>query len=79
MLSHEIHNRRFVTRGNPHGRSGADTVFEYVVADPDVITGTYRGGEIRAGQIVGKVTGPETIELRFQCITTAGELLSGLS
>lgn len=79
MLSREIHNRRFVTRGNPHGRSGADTVFEYAVAEPDVITGTYGGGEIRAGQIVGKITGPDAIELRFQCITAAGELLSGLS
>lgn len=78
-LSREIHDCRFVTRGNPHGRSGADTVFEYFVAEPDVITGTYRGGEIRAGQLVGRITGPDAIELRFQCITTAGELLSGLS
>ncbi|WP_434984730.1 hypothetical protein [Vreelandella zhaodongensis] len=79
MLSREIHNSRFITRGNPHGRSGADTVFEYAVAEADLITGTYSGGDIRSGQIVGKITGADAIELRFQCITTTGELLSGLS
>ncbi len=29
LLRRHLHDRRFVTRGNPHGVSGADTVFHY--------------------------------------------------
>jgi hypothetical protein len=79
MLAREIHGKRFRTRENAHGRSGAETVFEYFVAEGDIIHGAYAGGEIRTGQLVGRVTGEDRIEMRFQCVTTSGDLLSGRS
>ena len=74
----QIHNRRVVTRGNPNERAGQRTVFGYAGSEAGVNTGSY-GGEIPAGQVVGKINGSDAIERRFQCITVASELLLGLS
>lgn len=49
------------------------------LVEGDAISGTYQGGRIRLGTQVGRVTGPDTIELLFQCLTLEGELLSGWS
>ena len=73
-----LHDRRFVTTGNPHGVSGADTVFHYWMDGP-TISGTYQGGRIRDGHLIGRATGAETIELLYHCVTTDGELLAGWS
>ncbi len=78
MLEIDINSKRFVTTGNEHGVSGAGTVFEYHVHGQR-ITGTYRGGRIVEGQMVGRVTGARTIELLFQCLTDDGDLLAGQS
>ncbi|WP_338647418.1 hypothetical protein [Pseudomonas sp. ML2-2023-3] len=78
QISERLHNRRFCVAGNTHGLSGAGTVFHYLV-DEHGISGTYQGGRIRTGNQVGRVTGPDSIELLFQCLTTEGELLSGWS
>ncbi|PRA26993.1 hypothetical protein [Pseudomonas poae] len=78
QISERLHNRRFAVANNTQGLSGAGTVFHYQV-DGDAISGTYQGGRIRSGQQVGRVTGPETIELLYQCLTTDGELLAGWS
>jgi hypothetical protein len=77
-LHARLHDRRFVTTGNPHGVSGADTVFHYRM-DGRTISGTYRGGRIRDGHLIGRATGAETIELLYHCVTTEGELLAGWS
>ena len=73
-----LQNRRFQVAGNAQGLSGAGTVFEYQV-DGSAITSTYKGGKIRTGHQVGHVTGPNTFELLFHCITIDGEILSGRS
>ncbi len=73
-----LHDRRFVTAGNPHGVSGADTVFHYLVDGPQ-IRGTYQGGRVREGQLVGRVTGPDAVELLYHCVTSDGTLLAGWS
>jgi hypothetical protein len=78
LLRERLHDRRFVVADNPHGVSGADTVFHYRV-DGAAITGSYQGGRIRVGHLVGRVTGAETIEMLYQCVTTDGELLAGWS
>ena len=78
MLRARLHDRRFAAVDNEHGVSGADTVFHYRV-DGAVITGTYRGGRVRAGHLVGRATGPDTLELLYHCVTTGGELLAGES
>lgn len=71
-----LHNRRFTVANNAQGLSG--TVFHYLV-EGDVISGTYQGGRIRLGTQVGRVTGSDTIELLYQCLTLDGQLLSGWS
>ena len=77
-VSERLHNRRFIVAGNTHGLSGTGTLFHYLVEE-NVIWGTYQGGRILTGNQVGRVTGADTIELLFQCLTTDGELLSGWS
>ena len=78
QLGERLHNRRFAVTNNTHGLSGAGTVFHYLV-EGDAISGTYQGGRIRMGQQTGRVTGPNTIELLYQCLNTDGELLAGWS
>lgn len=77
-ISERLDNRRFVVASNAQGLSDARTVFHYHV-DGDAIWSTYQGGHICRGNQVGRVTGANTIELLFQCLTTEGELLSGWS
>lgn len=73
-----LHDRRFAVGNNARGLSGTGTVFHYQIED-GVISSTYQGGRIRVGTQVGRVTGAETIELLFQCVTLEGELLAGWS
>ena len=73
-----LNNRRFTVANNTHGLSGAGTVFYYFV-EGDAISSTYQGGRIRLGTQVGRVTGVDTIELLYQCLTLEGELLAGWS
>lgn len=77
-ISERLHNRRFAVANNTQGLSGTGTVFHYQV-EGDAISSTYQGGRILNGQQVGRVTGADTIELLFQCLTTEGELLAGWS
>ncbi|MCP1505907.1 hypothetical protein J2Y83_001880 [Pseudomonas marginalis] len=78
QISDRLNNHRFTVADNAHGLSGAGTVFHYHVEE-NAISGTYQGGRIRMGNQVGRATGPDTIELLFQCLTTDGEILAGWS
>ena len=73
-----LHDRQFVTVDNPHGVSGADTIFHYRVEGP-LISAVYHGGRVRAGHVIARATGPDTIETLYHSLTTDGELLSGWS
>jgi len=77
-LVSRLNGRTFVTTGNDHGLSTAETSFRYFV-EGMIITGEYQGGEIVVGKIVGKATGPATIELLFQCVSADGKLICGQS
>lgn len=78
QISERLNNRRFAVANNAQGLSGAGTVFHYRVEE-GAISSTYQGGRIRIGNQVGRVTGPDTIELLYQCLTTDGEILAGWS
>lgn len=78
QLRDRLHNRRFAVAANASGLSGSGTVFHYRV-EGDGISSTYQGGRIRIGNQVGRVTGPNSIELLFHCLTTEGEMLAGWS
>lgn len=75
LIRERLNNRRFAVANNTQGLSGSGTVFHYRV-EGDAISGTYQGGRIRTGQQVGRVTGADTLELLFQCLTQEGELLA---
>lgn len=77
-MKYNLNNKQFITVGNEHGLSSAETVFRYFQSD-GVITGEYQGGEIIEGHFVGKFTSSERIELLFHCVTKTSELLSGKS
>jgi hypothetical protein len=78
QVSERLHDRRFAVEDNTQGLSGSGTVFHYCIEGTG-ISSTYHGGRIRMGHQVGRVTGPDTIELLFHCLTTEGEILSGWS
>jgi hypothetical protein len=77
-LRARLHDRRFVPRANPHGVSGADTVFHYQV-DGAALRATYRGGRVTLGHVVGRATGGDAIETLYHSLTADGELLAGWS
>lgn len=77
-IKERLHDRRFVVANNAQGLSGTGTVFHYRVEDV-AVTGTYQGGRIRTGHQVGRVTGPDSIELLYHCVTHEGEILAGWS
>lgn len=77
-LHTRLHNRRFTVAANASGLSGSGTVFHYLL-DGNGISSAYQGGRIRVGNQVGRVTGPDSIELLFQCLTHDGEMLAGWS
>lgn len=78
QITERLHDRRFAVANNTQGLSGADTVFHYHVEGSGILS-SYQGGRIRTGHQVGRVTGVDTIELLFHCLTTEGEMLSGWS
>lgn len=73
-----INNKQFFTTGNESGLATDATIFCYFEEDA-IVTGTYNGGEITLGQVVGKRLPKNRLELVFQCLTKEGELKSGQS
>ncbi|MBL6447055.1 hypothetical protein JMN32_12100 [Fulvivirga sp. 29W222] len=70
MKKINLHDKRFIAIENNKGLSSNETIFHYKQSG-EVITGTYKGGAIVEGSIVGKQTGVDRIELLFQCRTVA--------
>ena len=73
-----INNKKFLTIGNESGLSTEETIFYYYEND-SVVTGSYSGGLITQGQIIGKRLPNNHLELAFQCVTEEGALKSGQS
>ena len=59
-----LNNKRFITIENKKGLSSNETVFYYSQYQ-NIIRGTYKGGEIEEGFIVGKQVHNSRIELLF--------------
>ncbi|MEM6717951.1 MAG: hypothetical protein AAF611_01415 [Bacteroidota bacterium] len=73
-----LHRKKFITTENKNGLSSDETIFAYL-QEGTTITGTYKGGAIKEGFVVGKQISDTEIELVFQCITNTGELKAGSS
>ncbi len=57
-------------------QASADTIFKYEQKE-NLVTATYAGGDIRFGQIIGRVDIAGVLDMRFQHITRDGELMTG--
>lgn len=73
-----LDNKKFVTAENKNGLASDKTIFHYS-QNGTTITGTYKGGYIAEGRIIGKQIQHAKIELLYQCLTTEGELKAGES
>jgi hypothetical protein len=70
--------RRFRSVSNsPTGEVGTETVFEYHQRG-DVVWATYEGGAIRFGTLIARVDAEGGLDMRYQHVNTAGELMTGV-
>ncbi len=71
------HGKKFRTVTNTtNGDTSADTVFEYQQTG-NMLTGSYSGGRVRFGQLIGLVDDMGRIDMRYHQINTNGELMTG--
>ena len=75
MISYEGRMFRPVVN-SPNGQVTGETLFYYSQSG-DLVTVVYRGGGIKAGQMIGTVKSDGSIETCYQHVTVAGELRSG--
>ena len=55
---------------------GDDTIFKYEQIE-DMVTATYSGGNIRFGQIIGRVDEDGVLDMRYQHMDRSGALMTG--
>jgi hypothetical protein len=58
------------------GEVSSETVFHYHQKG-SVVWAEYAGGEIVFGNLIGKITDNETLEIRYQHLNKHGELMTG--
>ncbi len=69
--------RIFASVGNSEtGEVSPETVFYYRQKD-DLVWAEYAGGAIVFGNLIGKITDNETLEMRYQHLNQKGELMTG--
>jgi hypothetical protein len=70
-------NRRFVSVANmANGEVSAETVFHYH-QQGQLVWAEYRGGAIVFGTLIAKVDAAGCLDMRYQHLNTAGELMTG--
>ena len=70
-------NRRFVSVANAaNGEVSGETIFHYHQQDR-LVWAEYRGGAIVFGSLIAKVDEAGCLEMRYQHLNTAGELMTG--
>ena len=57
-------------------QTGTDTIFKYE-QDGEMVTATYSGGQIKFGQIIGRVDPDSILNMRYQHVDRDGELMTG--
>ena len=73
----DYHGKKFKSIANSGtGEVDEATIFHYQVSD-NVLTGTYLGGQIVSGHLMGKVLENGRLEFHYHHLNRAGELRSG--
>ncbi|MEJ3747619.1 hypothetical protein WEI85_30555 [Actinomycetes bacterium KLBMP 9797] len=75
MAAPSLDGRRFAAVDNVGGEVSADTVFEYREQDGEV-WGTYSGGAVRHGYLVGTRAG-DRLDIRYVQLNRDGETSTG--
>ena len=77
-MSVSYNDRRFRSVSNSDaGEVGAETVFQYHQVG-DVVWAEYSGGAIVRGMLIAKVLADDSLDMRYQHINRAGELMTGV-
>ncbi len=72
-----FHGKKFrLVSNSANGEVSTETTFLYS-QEGDVITGTYTGGDVLYGHIIGKIDNRNHIETRYHHINSKGDLLTG--
>ncbi len=71
------HNKSFrLVSNSENGEVDGDTVFHYE-QEGDIVSGTYKGVAVRFGTLIAKVEGRGNLDMRYQHVNKAGELMTG--
>lgn len=74
----DYNDRYFVPATNSeHGEVDSDTLFHYR-QEGDLLQGTYSGGRVRFGTLIARVGEDGSLDMRYQHINEAGELMTGI-
>jgi GNAT superfamily N-acetyltransferase len=74
-----MQNRKLKTRLNTaNGQIGEDTIFEYF-QEGDVVWGTYHGGDVLRGVLMGKMSPNRDLEITYMQMGTDGSYGEGTS
>ncbi len=60
-----------------NGETSAETIFVYK-QEGNVLTSSYKGGQIEIGHLIGLVDSKGNIEMRYHQINKNGELMTGI-
>ena len=76
-MSIDYNNRKFTGVSNSvHGQVSNETVFQYY-QQANILTGTYSGGKIQSGHLIGLVYDDSSLEFVYHHLDTDGKLMSG--
>ena len=78
MKQINYHHRRFRSVSNTdNGEVSGDTIFDYQ-QEGNMVWATYQGGAIRYGTLIATVDAEGALDMRYQHLNTAGELMTGV-
>jgi hypothetical protein len=73
----DYHERHFRTVTNSEGGDVDDRTHFHYRQQADVVWATYRGGSIALGTMVGVARSDGSLDMRYQHVTTAGDICTG--
>jgi hypothetical protein len=77
MTPPALKGRTFRAMSNSaHGQSGSATEMEFT-GDEDYVTATYAGGGVRLGQVLGRRTKDDALDMHYHAGSTSGEIRAG--
>jgi hypothetical protein len=77
MIPPKLTGRTFRAMSNStHGQSGPATEMQFT-ADDAYVTALYAGGGVRLGQVLGRRTDDDALDMHYHAGSTSGEIRAG--